>query len=350
MKITKHFFFFALLFLSFAFSYSQSIVSKVLDATTNQPLETVTIYYDGTTMGTVTNDKGEFSLSSEVTTQAIIVVSFLGYETQYFSQEQLKKTEIIYLSEKTEALDAVYIEDDNWTREKKMRYFKREFLGNLHASLDCKILNEAAIKLIYIPSKSLLLASADVPIQIKNDHLGYQVNYNIVDFEIQFTSNLNGWERVESVFYSGTSSFSELNEKIKRKHLKAREAAYKGSILQFMRALSKKELLEQKFETFVNDTIKGSEVFFPVQPYEFLEVSTLDNGVQQVEIKRDKVVVQYDKNVQSALIPMDTTHRVFYIDHYGIHSPVDKLYFTGDFGLKRISTMLPLDFEMQEEE
>lgn len=71
-------------FLITAFGYSQSIIGKIVDALTNAPLESVTIYYDGTTIGAVTNAKGEFSLPSKVTTQATIVVSYLGYETQYF--------------------------------------------------------------------------------------------------------------------------------------------------------------------------------------------------------------------------------------------------------------------------
>lgn len=323
-------------------SYSQSIDGRILDARTHQPLETVTIYYDGTTIGTATNNKGEFSLSSKVTTQAIIVVSYLGYETQYFSQENLKKAEIIYLTEKAEALDAVYIEDDNWSREKKMMFFKTEFLGRELASNDCEILNESAIKLIYIPSKSLLLASSDVPIQIKNDYLGYQVDYTIGDFQIQFKANSNGW-----VFYKGTSSFSELNPKTKRKHRKARESAFKGSVIQFMRALSKKQLSEQKFEIFVYNAVEGSKRPLAVGPYQFLKVIEDDNGFHKFEMILDKLLVLYDGQVQSSLILVDK-HRNFSIDNYGIHSPADKLYFGGDFGFKRISTMLPLDFELDE--
>lgn len=331
-------------FLITAFGYSQSIIGKIVDALTNAPLESVTIYYDGTTIGAVTNAKGEFSLPSKVTTQATIVVSYLGYETQYFSQEKLQNTPTISLTEKAESLDAVYIENDDWSREKKMRYFKREFLGRDLAAKDCRILNEEALKLIYLPSKNLLLASSDVPIQIKNDHLVYKVAYTIVDFEIQFKPSLNGWQLVESVFYSGTSSFSELNKKTKNKHQKAREIAYEGSVLQFMRALSKEQLTENNFEIFVNDSSNGSELHFPVPPYKYLEVSKNDNGWQKFEIKHNKLVVLYNKDLQSALIPMDTEHSVFFIDNYGIHSPAEQLFFSGDFGQKRISTMLPLDF------
>lgn len=344
----KFLFFLGFIFLYTTFGHSQSISGQVLDARTHEPLETVTVYYDGTTIGTTTNARGEFNLLAEVATQATIVVSYLGYEAQYFSQEQLQKTTKIYLEEKAEALDAVYIEDDNWSREKKMKYFKREFLGRDLAAKDCRILNEDAIRLVYRPSKMILAATSNVPIQIKNDHLGYQVAYTIVDFEIQFKPSFNGWELVESVFYSGTSSFSETHKKTKRKHIKARELAYKGSVLHFMRSLSAQQLAEQKFETFINDSTAGSKLFFPVAPYAFLEVTEADNGFRQFEQKRDKLVVLYNGDLQSSLMLADQ-YNTFYIDRYGIHSPADKLFFSGDFGIKRIATMLPLDYRLEVE-
>lgn len=88
-----------------------------------------------------------------------------------------------------------------------MNIFRREFLGRVPASGACKILNEQDIKLIYIPSKSLILGSSEVAVRIKNGYLGYMVDYTIVDFQIQMKVNLNGFEMVESVFYTGTSSF-----------------------------------------------------------------------------------------------------------------------------------------------
>lgn len=92
-----------------------------------------------------------------------------------------------------------------------------------------------------------------------------------------------------------------------------------------MRALSKQQLSEQKFEMFVNDTSEGSKLFFPVRPYEFLKVSEDANDYHKFEIQRDKLVVLYDQAIQSSLMPKDG-HPVFYIDNCG-YNPQRTNYF-----------------------
>ncbi|MFT6842395.1 MAG: hypothetical protein ACJASR_001162 [Psychroserpens sp.] len=44
------------------FSYSQTITGIVLDATTNLPIESASVYFDNMTIGTSTNNKGEFEI------------------------------------------------------------------------------------------------------------------------------------------------------------------------------------------------------------------------------------------------------------------------------------------------
>ncbi len=48
----------------------------------NGPLESASIILKGTEIGTTTNDKGEFTFPKPLKTGDILLVSYLGYETQ----------------------------------------------------------------------------------------------------------------------------------------------------------------------------------------------------------------------------------------------------------------------------
>ncbi|WP_185956550.1 carboxypeptidase-like regulatory domain-containing protein [Changchengzhania lutea] len=346
MDIPKHSFF-LMLFALFSFSgNSQAITSTILEEYSKQPLESVSVYYDGTTIGTVTNQLGEFSLSNDIPTQAAIVISYLGYETRYFNQEQLKERNTIFLRESALSLDAVVLEVDPWSRKKKLNIFRREFLGREVSAKDCRILNEADIKLIYQPSYNRLIAHCENPIVIKNRYLGYELRYLLVDFEVQFARGTSGLRFTESVYLVGSTAFKELNDKPRKRHLKAREIEYLGSSLQFMRALTRKNLESKKFRCFINDTVAKSELFFPVNPYDYLLIKNDNAEFTKVNMNFKKLVVQYDQNRQSALIPQDGASE-FKIDGFGIHSPPTAVLFSGDFGVKRIATLLPLDYELE---
>ena len=329
--------------------FSQSISAIIVDASSEGPLESVSVYYDGTTVGTVTDQMGRFNLRSDFKTEAAIVVSYLGYETQYFDQDQLLKSDTIYLRESPESLEAVVLEIDPWSREKKLNVFRREFLGRELAAKECRILNEDDITLIYQPSQNVLRAYADRPIIVKNRYLGYELNYALADFEVIFTSGSSGLRYTESVFMAGSTVFKESDTKVRKRHREAREKEYLGSSLQFMRALSSRELESKKFRCFINDTVNNSKLFYTIDPYDYLVLQKNESGELSVRAKFEKLVVQYDLNKQSGLHPKDGASE-FVIDDFGIHSPPDAILFSGDFGLKRIATMLPADYRLETNE
>ena len=75
---------FALLALVFCFSISvksQTVSGTVLDAVEKTPIAAVTIRIKGTSKGTITDEKGRFSLNV-LPTERKLAISFLGYESQ----------------------------------------------------------------------------------------------------------------------------------------------------------------------------------------------------------------------------------------------------------------------------
>lgn len=76
-------------FLSLNIQAQSKIISgKITDATTGAPLPLVSVYLKGSSVGTLSNDEGEFFI--EVNNQSLILVfSYTGYETQNFGLNNL---------------------------------------------------------------------------------------------------------------------------------------------------------------------------------------------------------------------------------------------------------------------
>ena len=315
-------------------AYTQVITGTIYDNLTKNPLEGASVYLDGTTIGAVTNSLGQYRLEIETGINAPIVISFIGYKTKIFRITEMDRLKEIYLEESPNQLDEVLIEADNWSWEKKLRIFRSEFLGKTMSSKYCRITNEKDISLIYKPSTNTLIAFSDKPLIIKNRYLGYTINYNLVDFEIEFKTSLQGLRYTYKVFSSGTSFFVELHKKPKKKNNINREKAYHGSLIHFMRSLYDRQLSENNFSIYYKS--------LPIHPYKYFKFNT-ENGLIKIEMMVKNLSVVY-KHLQQSSIDFTANNNIFYIDKNGNHSPPNGLLFGGDFGVKRISNMLPLNY------
>src|SRR5262245_5076014 len=72
----------SLLFYASLFAQNRLLNGNVTDQSTNEGLVGVTVILKGTQTATITNDKGEFSLSIPVGA-ATLIVSYVGYETKF---------------------------------------------------------------------------------------------------------------------------------------------------------------------------------------------------------------------------------------------------------------------------
>ena len=91
----------------------QRIKGQVLDALDQSPLEGVSVYFDGTSLGTITNAAGFFELPLSQKINATLVVSYLGYETRSIADLQNLSegfTAKIFLEEAVVSLDEVVLE------------------------------------------------------------------------------------------------------------------------------------------------------------------------------------------------------------------------------------------------
>lgn len=310
----------------------QKVGGTVFDFITKEPLEGVSVFYDGTSIGTVTDEKGTFTLGTENPISASLVISYIGYTSQVFENVS-GGLGAIYLKENAVQLDEIILEPDTWSREKKLNIFRREFLGTTISGIQAKIINEDAIRLYYNKQKNSLYAFSEVPIKIENNYLGYTIAYNLQEFEVNFGAPSASPFSGGFTYTAGTLFFAEKNpKKIKKRFLKNRLETYLGSPLHFMRSLSKKQLQEEKYQIF-----KGK---FQIDPYSEYHIEPDENFIKITQ-KTAKLSMLYDGKEQSFIEVKEPT---FYIDSYGNFSPAQALFFGGILGKQRVADLLPLDY------
>lgn len=321
-------------------TFSQTITGRVIDQSTQKPLETVTVYFDNTTIGTTTNANGDFTISFSDAIQSNLVISYLGYETQVITDYRVKTSFTVALKPSAIDLDEIILDfDDGLTRKQKLKLFRKEFLGMSKYALSCKILNESDIILRWDKQSKTLYASSDMPIRIKNKALQYELSFDIIDFEANYSYvNLKTQEFVlDKVTYAGTSYYKDLEKADKKSTKRKREKVYKGSVQHFMRSLYNKTLRDEGYQIFHRGFQVNEWTYFTLKPQE-------GTSLKEVLLK-DKVSILFDKNEQSDIY---LNVNSFLVDAYGNYSNIRGIFFNGTMGSQRVGDTLPLDYGLKE--
>lgn len=91
--------------------YSQSIIKgRVCDSKTKEVLSFVNVYWLGSTKGTTTNEKGEFSITKTDRNKSLIF-RFIGYDTDTIAVVEQKEDLKIFLSPMSKTLKSVNINE-----------------------------------------------------------------------------------------------------------------------------------------------------------------------------------------------------------------------------------------------
>lgn len=323
-----------LLFLCCPFlALSQNILKGNVKDLDQNALPDVSIYFDGTTIGTITDEDGDFSILMPRDRSIPLIISMLGFETLQVTNYANAKERITFnLKPSTEQLNPVMLEHDTWSREKKLAEFKKAFFGPTRMAEKCSILNEDALQLIYRPSKESLTAYAEEPLIIENDFLGYRVRYNLNAFKAEFETLPCVPQHLIKLYYEGSSFFQEINEPVKRKYINNRKRAYNGSLIHFLQTLESKTLYKNRFVIYDNK--------MEVAPYSKIEVAPHDDEYKKITFTSNELSVAYDGKYRTSIL----AENPFYVDKFGNHTPPRSLTLNGDMGNRRIAYLLPLNY------
>lgn len=320
-------------------SYSQYLKGRVLD-TSNQPLPSASVFYDGTTLATLTNDNGEFVLAYNSKLSRPLVISYIGYQTVYIQEYTPDQPLIILMEVSENKLREVVIRKDRFSRKEKMKIFKDRFLGTTPFGMKTSIQNESDIEFDYDEKTFVLKAYSEKPLIIINPSLGYKITYELVDFETKFSYLSINSSDISQSYYAGLSQYEEtINSS---KIIKNREKAYKGSTVNFFRNLINGDWGKNEFQLFTKGFITNPADHFTL---------TFDNDIYKVDIKKQKLNsdtiasfgLLYDGDKSSKVI---FTSETIYVDQFGNNGSLRDVYFSGSISLKRVGDMLPLNYGM----
>ena len=234
------------LLLSLSVTGQKTLKGIVSDADGGQPIPGASVFLSNTSVGTVANGQGEFTLQIPAGKYDLITSS-IGFETgsQTISSTDLPDFITIKLKTKAKELETVIFEPfekDGWN--KWGRFFIENFIGTSAFAKDCILKNKDALKFRHSKKKNVLTAVGFEPLIIENKALGYTIRYQLEDFSFDFKTNY--------LYYAGYPLFQEMDGGLvkKRRWEDARSKAYRGSMMHFMRSVFRNTIAQESFDVF----------------------------------------------------------------------------------------------------
>lgn len=240
-----------LLHLNF-FVYAQELKGTVVDIATGSPIHGATVYVNNSTLGTLTDEKGHFSLSGKLVFPVDVVVSAVSYGTRSIRVDQAGTIAPVKLDLEADELPAVKVLPplkDGW--ELYGKDFMENFISYSAFAGQCEILNKKDLVFKMDTEKWILYVSASRPIRIRNKALGYMIHFDLADYTQHYLTR--------EVYFLGYTRFEPMkprNEKQKLAWESNRKTAFEGSLNHFMRSVYKKNTEEQGFQ--LNVVVRGT--------------------------------------------------------------------------------------------
>jgi hypothetical protein len=237
---------FCFLFISVSLFSQRTIRGRVVNEATGETVPGSSVFINSTSFGTTANKDGYFELNNVPAGRHELVISCIGYETNIFSftSEQLPLNLKIEMKIRVKELKTVAVEpsvEESW--DKWGRTFTDHFIGSTPNASQCRIKNEKAIRFRYYKGSNRVIAYCDEPLVIENRALGYNIRYQLEEFELSFKNN--------SLSFSGYPFFEEMDKGrrgLQRRWKEAREKAFHGSMKHFIQSLYHDSLEQSGYE------------------------------------------------------------------------------------------------------
>ncbi|WP_018628463.1 carboxypeptidase-like regulatory domain-containing protein [Niabella aurantiaca] len=216
----------------------QLITGKVIIKGAGQPVPGVSIFINNTSAGTITKADGSFQLTNAP--EGDLIVSSVSYETEVYAVKPGRQLLNLHfeLRPRVKELENITVGGSiTETWEKWGAIFMEAFLGTTPTGKRCELKNKKAVRFRYYKNENILRAVADEPLKIVNPRLGYKIQYDLQDFQINFNEH--------RTYYAGYALFRSSSGRGVVKQ--GRRNAYYGSPLHFMRAVYEHRLDEEGF-------------------------------------------------------------------------------------------------------
>ncbi|MCC5943914.1 MAG: carboxypeptidase-like regulatory domain-containing protein [Bernardetiaceae bacterium] len=346
--ILSYGFIFLLFFLSEV--RSQNLEGQVFDAETKEPLTGASVYLDGTTLGTVTDSEGKYSIEVSQRINTNLIIRFIGYKSEVIANPFETKFSKVYLQPSTAELEEIIVSDGLFTREEMLEAFREQFLGRTSAGKTASIQNEEDIQLFYDGKTNSLKATASKPLKVENPFLGYRIIFTLYRFETQFNQLSLKYEHAKNCIFYGTNQYEDIEGSASSKMKRRRYRTYMGSKRHFFKTLATNSWGRSSFLLYRNNKKVDTKEFFSVRDSAGIaRVKVLKNFADLIEVENvaaapsffSTIIAVYRLEEQSRVVFKTD---IFYVDDYGNYDAVDKIQFGGGMGVRRLADMLPLDY------
>jgi hypothetical protein len=337
------------------------IYGKVVDGKTFEALPYVNVFLNNTTIGTITDNAGEYTLTIP-TGEFEVVFSFVGYQPKKkkvsLDNDKTSRFDVELLPAKQElkTVTVTSSKDKEW--EKLLKQFERTFLGGGYAATQCRIINPWCIDLERqkISGKPILVARASQPIEIENLALGYKLYYNLQLFQAT----------TENYKFSGYVHFVALETSDSTQAVvwhKNRLDAYHGSTRHLFKSIIDKRIEEEGFalyayRPFIKKTIKRSTVF--AQDLNKVVIPYQPSAVQSDTINKrfdinigSKIEIHYLRaiapnktyvDISAPVASMNFTSRTIKLNNNGVILNPSIMTTMGYMSDSRVADLLPYDY------
>jgi hypothetical protein len=269
---------------------SQSIRGKIIDAESKKALKNVEVFVSGTTVGTTTDENGEFILNSPEM-PCHVGVMHIAYQPKVLTITKAEKLQV-ELSKSVKSIEEVKIKGKN-KRKQNLRMFRKYFLYYAENS-QVKILNDSV--LCFKKDEYDFHTYCTSPLIIENKHLGYQIKVLIKDFHVCKKDKVGGKKisinsftdnavfKLEAFYYyqdlPGKGSIQNtLIKNNRRKH-------YYGSLRHFLSCLYSDKLQSNGYIIYS----------IPDSGLNAIALSNASDDVKQYKFQSDMVRVKYCEN------------------------------------------------------
>ena len=232
---------FCLLTVSLTLEAQQVVTGRVTDRYDDTPIPGATVFIAHTTIGTLTDIDGNFSITVPIQGNFIIVVSHIGFQSASRTIDTPQPSHQINFALQGNILDELVVTPGLPHSRRDENLFWRLFLGERPSNSGMQVLNPEVVRFV-LTTFGTLRAFADEPIEIINHNMGYQISYVLHNFEHNFDNN--------ETLLRGMPLFTELtpqNERQRDNWERRRRIAYSISLTHFIRALYQEELSERGF-------------------------------------------------------------------------------------------------------
>lgn len=348
-------FIFLLLAIALVSNGQFTVSGKIIDSASKEPLAGASVYGQNTTLGTVTNKQGEFSLSLKSGGYELII-SYTGYQTKQIriNHSDGKIADIEMIKEE-KSMGEVVIKSSNEVKdgwEKYGGFFMDHFIGTTPNAANTKLLNPEVLKFYFLKKTNKLRILAEEPLQIENNALGYQLRYQLDSFVYFYNTDMN--------FYRGFCLYAEMEgtDSLKKIWAANREKAYYGSKLQFMRSYYDSTVAEDGWTIDMLDENSDKNFTRINDVYDTLYYGALDSTMQIEIWYPRKISITYTKKkpepeyLKQFKLPKNVPIQISYIDIKDAIAIKENGYYydqkdwinQGYWSWKNLADQLPYDY------